>query len=44
MRRVFGWGRRQFYRVNINALEASSFSPEQKLLLRAKLNRSYGER
>jgi len=44
MRRVFRWGRRQFYTVFINALNASSFSPEQKLVLRAKLDRSYGER
>jgi adenosine deaminase len=44
MRRVFGWGRRQFYTVFTNALDASSFSPEQKLVLRAKGARSYGER
>jgi adenosine deaminase len=42
MWRVFGWKRRQFYAVNINALEGSSFSPEQKTKLRAALDASYG--
>jgi len=44
MRRVFRWGRRQFYRVFINALDASSFSPAQKSVMLAKGKRSYGER
>lgn len=41
LQETFGWTPADFLRVNLNALEASSFSKRVKARLRAKLNRTY---
>jgi hypothetical protein len=40
---AFGWTPADFLRVNLNALEASSFSKSVKARLRAKLSRTYSK-
>ncbi|MBZ0189580.1 MAG: hypothetical protein K8F91_25260 [Candidatus Obscuribacterales bacterium] len=37
----FGWGDREFLQVNLNAVEASSFSKKMKSQLRGQLRRGY---
>jgi len=40
--KTFGWKADDFHKVNMTALEASSFSEAQKARMRAKLEREYG--